>query len=242
MRKTKGFLIVSGALCLASAWTLFHVSENGTLPFFHQLNKAKEGQIRIACVGDSITYGYGVKGWPKNSYPAVLGTLLGDGYCVNNYGCSGRTAQPDGDFPYIAERIYQKSLTFRPDLVLLMLGTNDSKPYNWKGRGHFMAAIRGLVRTYRELPSHPAVWLLTLPPAFGSPVKFDVDPHVITAEICPALKALAEEENLPLIDLHTAFSGHLELFHDGVHPNVTGARLIAETVFQHLREYGRNEK
>lgn len=233
--------VVFGTIALLSAAALCYCAETGRLAFLHGLKKPKRGQVRVACVGDSITFGYGVKGWPQNNYPAVLGTLLGDGYCVNNYGCSGRTVQPDGDQPYTAERIYRKSLAYQPDLVLLMLGTNDSKPYNWKGRDRYMAAIRGLVRAYRELPSHPAVWLLTPPPAFGSPVKFDVDPHVITGEICPALQGLAEEEGLPLIDLHDAFREKPDLFHDGVHPDAAGARRIAETAFQQLQKYGRNE-
>lgn len=50
--------------------------------------EAKDGQIRIACVGDSTTYGHGISNWPKNNYPAILQNLLGEGYHVNNYGVS----------------------------------------------------------------------------------------------------------------------------------------------------------
>ena len=58
---------------------------------------AKDGQIKVACIGDSTTYGHGITGWPKNNYPAVLQNLLGESYHVNNYGVSSFAVQVDAD-------------------------------------------------------------------------------------------------------------------------------------------------
>src|SRR5271168_4090727 len=85
--------------------------------------------IRVACVGDSITFGAGVtKGWP---YPAQLGRMLGSGYDVRNFGVSGATLLRAGDKPYDKQKAFPAALAFKPDIVILMLGTNDTKPQNW---------------------------------------------------------------------------------------------------------------
>lgn len=229
----KPVLLISG-LSVLSAAVLCLQYEKGSLSFFHPEKKPMPGQKRIACVGDSITYGYGIPHWSRNHYPCILGKLLGDGYCVNNYGFSGRTVSPCGDLPYVGERLFRRSLEFQPDIVFLMLGTNDSKPYNWKGQGPFLQAYREIVRSYRETPSHPTVYILSPLPAFGAPVKFDINAITIAEDICPALKGLAGESDLTYIDLFRTFQGRPDLFPDGVHPNAAGARLIAETLFQQL--------
>ena len=212
--------------------------DRGALPL-HPLRRALPGQKRVACVGDSITYGYGVETWRKNNYPAVLGTLLDEGYCVNNFGFSGATASPFGDTPYTDESVYRQSLDFRPDLVLLMLGTNDTKPYNWKGEEHYLQSCRAILRAYRELSSRPELILLVPPPAWGlggAPVAFDISASLLSDALRPALRSLAAEENIRFLDIYSVFEGHPELFFDGVHPNAAGARLLAEAAYQAIKE------
>ncbi|MBR0353995.1 MAG: hypothetical protein IJK35_01350 [Oscillospiraceae bacterium] len=212
--------------------------DRGALPL-HPLRRALPGQKRVACVGDSITYGYGVESWRKNNYPAVLGTLLGEGYCVNNFGFSGATASSFGDTPYTEESVYRQSLAFRPDLVLLMLGTNDTKPYNWKGEEHYLRSCREILRAYRELSSRPELILLAPPPAWGlggAPVAFEISASLLSDALRPALRSLAAEENVRFLDVYGVLEGRPELFFDGVHPNAAGARLLAETVYQTIKE------
>ena len=98
---------------------------------------AKEDDIKIACVGDSVTYGHGVSSWVANNYPKQLDTLLGEGYCVNNYGHSGATVQGTGDQPYITYGEFPRSLQFDADIIIFMMGSNDSKPENWRGADAF---------------------------------------------------------------------------------------------------------
>lgn len=228
--------IVAAVLAVYITVLLISFHEKGMLTKIHNLKKAKKGQIKVACVGDSITYGsYHIT---KRHYPAVLSKLLGNGYCVNNFGFSGRTAMKDGDFPYTKEKIYKKSLAFNPDKVVIMFGTNDSKPYNWKGAERYKGDLLEIINSYKELPTSPEIYLLAPPPTWGldgNPVKFDIDAEVIANQIRTAVKEMCAECGFNLIDMYSVFEGKPELFQDGVHPNVKGAKLFAEIVYNRIR-------
>lgn len=187
-------------------------------------------------MGDSITYGNGIHGWHNKSYPAVLGNMLGKGYTVNNYGYPGCTAMYDGNRPYAATRLYKKSLAFNADIVIIMFGTNDSKPANWKGTGAFIKDYSSLIQSYMSLESAPSVYLLAPPPAFPyrGDVKFKINADIIATEIKAAVKILSQNFDLTLIDMHNVFAGKEELFSDGIHPNAAGAALFAQTVYAAL--------
>ena len=218
----------------AAGLSLRHYYKRGALSFAHPIRSPKPDDIRIACVGDSITYGYGVKPWPKASYPTRLGVLLGKGYCVNNFGFSGRTAGEHGEAPYTREKLFQKSLGFHPDIVILMLGTNDTKPISWKGAEAFCESLRRIIRAYQDLPENPTVLLVTPPPAFSS--AFGIDGGRLKHEVHQSVKTAAEAENTSFLDLFPALDGHPEWFFDGIHPNADGAKVIAETVFHCIKE------
>ena len=111
---------------------------------------AKDDQIKIACVGDSTTYGHAISGWPKNSYPSVLQNLLGDAYHVNNYGVSSFAVQESADRSYRTLPHYQESLAYDADYVVFMMGSNDSKPQNWKSADAFKADLLSLLDTYDD--------------------------------------------------------------------------------------------
>ncbi|MGN1202436.1 MAG: GDSL-type esterase/lipase family protein, partial [Eubacterium sp.] len=211
-------------------------SNNGFLALYHPQNKAKDNQLKVACVGDSITYGHGIKNWKNNNYPAVLGDMLGGGYAVNNYGSSGKAAQDDADQPYINEKVYSQSLEYEPDIVVIMLGSNDSKPENWHGREQFTADYEKLIKSYQELDSNPEIYIVLPPPAFevNGQVGYDIDADVIENEIIPAIKDIAKDMNIECIDNHTPFKSRSDLFSDGVHPNAEGARIFATTVYNKI--------
>lgn len=199
-------------------------------------------QTRIACVGDSITYGATIRDKSHDSYPAQLGTMLGRKYSVKNFGASGYTLQESCDRPYTSHKRYKKSLDFKPDVVLIMLGTNDTKPYNWISTEAFQDDYRQLILSYQELPSRPDVILMT--PASVFPENFNpAKPYKIRAgvagEAAKAVRELAKELGLPFIDIHEATASHPEFFlQDGVHPNELGAKAIARTVYEALKDWG----
>jgi len=232
--KKKGIIIsvstIAAALLIGAAVCLI-LANKGLLSAYHPQAQAKEGQMKIACVGDSITYGFGIDGWKRKNYPAQLQTMLGEGFCVKNYGYSGRTAQSTGDRPYINEKLYAQSKAFQPNIVIFMLGSNDSKAYNWN-KENFVKEYKALVESYVNLESKPTVYLMAPPPVFAvdGKVKYDIEQKTIANEIVPLTKEIAEELQLECIDLYEIFKGKENLFSDGCHPNAAGAKIIADTV------------
>lgn len=102
--------------------------------------------VKIACVGNSITYGAGIANREKNSYPAQLQYYLGENYEIRNFGQNGTTVLTQGDHPYVQTKVYKDSKEFLPDIVLIKLGTNDTKPQNWKYKEQFAKDYQALNR------------------------------------------------------------------------------------------------
>lgn len=184
---------------------------------------------RVACIGDSITEGAGVSNPATESYPAKLQRLLGADYEVRNYGVSGRTLLKKGDFPYWNELKYRQSRDWNPEVVIIKLGTNDSKPQNWRHSTNFVADFEELIASYTNLPSAPRIFLVTPCPVMGAGA-FSIRPAVVADEIVPMVRELAGRADHELIDLHTPMTGHAEWFPDTVHPNARGTAVMAALV------------
>lgn len=203
---------------------------------------AEPGTVKIACIGDSITFGALLKDRESNCYPARLEKLLGEGYSVRNFGINGHAAQKSADKPYSGHKHYKASADYEPDIVLIMLGTNDAADRNWKGIEPFIADYGALVAHYAALPSQPAVYMMTPPTQFSvenyTKVIIRMNNDRID-EITDAIKKLGEELKLPVIDINAATKTHPEFFcFDGLHPDAGGAKLIAETVYEALSSSG----
>lgn len=183
----------------------------------------------IAAVGDSITFGEGVgqARREQDSYPGQLQALLGPGYQVSNFGWIGATAQDTGDIPYKKTGAYEASLESNPNIVVIMLGANDSKAVNWDANG-YEAQLAELISLYRVLPSRPTVYVATPPVAFENAAG--IRPTVIAREIVPIVRTVGARTSTPVIDVHTATKPFPDYFPDGVHPDRDGAALIASTV------------
>ena len=188
--------------------------------------------IRVACVGDSITFGAGIQDREKQSYPAQLQQMLGEKWVVKNFGVSGATMLQAGDKPYQKENAWKEALTFKPDVLIVKLGTNDTKPQNWKHQAQFAADTQLVIAAFREANAKVKIYLCLPVPAF--PGRWGINEETISQGVIPTLKKVAAEAEVPLIDLHAALSQQAELFPDSVHPNAAGARRIAVEVFQTL--------
>ncbi len=189
--------------------------------------------VRIACVGDSITEGSGLSRPAVESYPARLQQLLGTNYIVRNYGVSGRTLLKKGDYPYWKEAYYTQSHNWYPDIVIIQLGTNDSKPYNWRYSTNFVADYEQLVASYTTLTNTLRVIVCTPCPVYGAGA-YDIRPGTVATNIAPEVRDLAARLGLGLIDLHTRLAGHSELFPDTVHPNSKGMSAMAAVMYSSL--------
>jgi len=182
-----------------------------------------ERKIKLACVGDSITQGSGTKG---NPYPKQLQELLGDKWEVGNFGVSGRTLMDKGDHPYTKEKKYQEALAMNPDVVIIKLGTNDTKPQNWKHKEDFYADYKKLVESFQALESKPRIFICRPVPVIGNGA-FNIKEEGIQEQI-PILDKIAEELNVGIIDMYAALKDSPELIPDKVHPNAEGAKKMAE--------------
>lgn len=189
--------------------------------------------VKVACIGNSITQGVGVKNMFQDSYPGILAQWLGKGYDVRNFGYSGRTMLMNGDRPYMKEQKYRDALAFQPDIVTIKLGTNDTKDINWPAHGHeFEQDMRTMVAAFQALPSHPAIYLCyPVPP---TKVQWTINDSTIVQHIIPIIDKIARDMQVKVIDLHTPLLPHPECFPDCVHPNEEGARRIATEIYRTL--------
>jgi lysophospholipase L1-like esterase len=192
-----------------------------------------QGTIRVACVGDSITFGAGVENREHNCYPVVLGKLLGSRFDVRNFGVSGATLLKNGDLSYWKLPQFEQVAAFAPQVIILALGTNDSKPQNWKYREQFAGDLRALIGHFGAWPSHPKIWVCLPPPVYET--KWGINEATVSGEIIPLIKEIAMEKKLPTIDLHEALSDRPEYFPDQIHPNATGTGMMAMTIYTALQ-------
>lgn len=215
----------------------FMLYMNGFTNIRHNTD-AKEGQIKVACVGDSVTYGHGIKNWPKNNYPALLGGMLGEKYNVGQFGESGLTVHPDGDQPYPQSEVHSLSVAYEADILVFMLGSNDSKPGNWKGADEFKEKYLSLLDSYLQSEKQPHVYLCTPATAYFPKgvteglTNYDIQPAVIE-EIVEIVLEVASERGYEIIDINTLTENRRDLFGiDNVHPNNEGAKAIATAVYE----------
>ncbi|MDF7799619.1 SGNH/GDSL hydrolase family protein [Pontiellaceae bacterium B1224] len=187
-----------------------------------------EDPVRVACVGDSITFGARIEDRETNSYPAQLGQLLGEGYEVKNFGQNGATLLKKGNNPYWKKPPFKPSHAFNPDIVIIKLGTNDSKPENWKHKDGFVADYLALIESYRALPCHPVVIICRPVPVYPDSKK--ITDKIVREEVIPAIDEVAKQANVEIIDLYAPLSNRPDLFPDDIHPNAEGAGIMAEII------------
>ena len=192
---------------------------------------AYKEKVRVACVGDSITFGSGVKDREVNNYPAQLGRMLGDKWEVRNFGVSGATMLRKGDKPYEKQKAYAEALAWKPDVVVIKLGTNDSKPQNWKHKDDFAADARTMVEAFQKVNEKVRVFVALPVPAY--PGNFGIRDEIVKEQL-PVLRRVAKETGAAVVDLYAALSEKKEMFPDKVHPNAEGATVIANTVYRAL--------
>ena len=177
--------------------------------------------IRVACVGDSITGDCG--------YPSDLQSLLGDNYTVGNFGVSGSTVLLNSWEPYMDQPAFKSAKASDPNIVIIMLGTNDDLMSLHQYSESFEHDYSELITSFQHLQSKPRIWIAFSPPIFSN--SSDLSPIYLTNTIIPDTQDLANKMNLPTINVYTAFGNHADYFKDGVHPNSVGASLIATEVY-----------
>lgn len=208
---------------------------NDLTSWLNHFQGPKENAVRVACIGNSITDGYGIGMSPVNGYPAVLQKKLGDGYQVKNFGVSARTMMNKGDLPYMNELAWRDAQAFNPNIVVIKLGTNDSKTHNWAhGADEFRQSMQAMIDTLKALPSKPKIYLCSPIPAFKD--SWTINDSVIVNGEMPIIKKLAKKNKCKFIDLHTSYTYGDMMLNDGIHPNAKGAAKMADIIFDAIEK------
>ncbi|MBC6366357.1 GDSL-type esterase/lipase family protein [Algoriphagus sp. AK58] len=202
------------------------------LALLASLSAFSQRPIKVAFVGNSITQGPGRDN--PDSYPLQVAALLGESYEVKNFGVSGRTLLKKGDYPYWNEPQFQQVKDFQPDVVVIKLGTNDSKPQNWAHKADFVKDYLDLIAEFRaHMPKDGKVYVVMPVPV--TRVNFGINPEVMNNEQRLMLMEIIQKSGAELIDLYTPLMDKPELLPDGVHPNTEGLRIMAAVVARRIR-------
>jgi acyl-CoA thioesterase-1 len=182
------------------------------------------GVIRVACVGDSLTQ--------STLYPYDLELLLGTAnYTVRNFGAGSTTVLLNTETPYMNTSVFQDALEFQPNIVIIMLGTNDAQPNLHEYNASFVANYVTLINAFQLLSSKPKIWIVLPPPIFSNQ-SGKISPEYFKLTLIPDIEQAANETNLPTIDVYSALVGYGDYFPDGIHPNKEGAKLIADKIYK----------
>lgn len=193
------------------------------------------GKTKVACVGNSVTFGYGLAHRDTDAYPVRLQQMLGDAYDVRNFGHSGATLLRHGHRPYHALPEYQAAIDFAADIVIIHLGLNDTDPRNWPQYGdEFVADYRALIDAFRTANAKAQIYLCVMTPIFHDHRRFDSGTREWHGLINARIRQIAATTGCGLIDLYTPLHCRPDLFPDALHPNAEGAAILARTVYSGL--------
>jgi lysophospholipase L1-like esterase len=210
-----GIAVLLLALSVAVIWIL-ESSETARL----------QGLTRVACLGDSIT--------EVSGYPNDLQSLLAANYTVENFGVTGATVLLDTDRPYLNQTAFQQANAFQPNVVVIMLGTNDARTNIYQSIKNFVSDYTKLITQVQTFKSKPKIWLIIPPPIFTN--NLSLNSTYLVDGVIPRIKTVASLEHLPLIDVYSALTAYPTYFPDGVHPNSEGAEIIASTIAMEISQ------
>ena len=192
-------------------------------------------KIKVACVGNSVTYGHGIENREKNSYPAQLQRMLGERYEVVNFGKSGATLLRRGHCPYNEQEECKAALDFAADRVVIHLGLNDTDPRDWPNyRDDFTKDYLTLIDAFRQANPKCEIWICRLTPISHRHTRFKSGTRDWYWQIQQNIEDIAVLAHTGLIDLHTELYDRPDLLPDALHPTAEGAGIIARTVYRAL--------
>lgn len=213
-----------GAILLALLW-LFSFSAVHAKP-------QNKPTIRVACVGNSITYGTGIEDREHFSYPVQLQKMLGDKYVVGNFGKPGATLLRHGHRPYFEQNEFKEAMRFKGDIVVIHLGINDTDPRNWPNyRDEFVTDYLALIDSLRSVNHNARFIIARMTPIAHRHPRFISGTKLWHTEIQQAIETVAKVSGAELIDFHAPLYPYPNLLPDAIHPNAEGAGILARTVY-----------
>lgn len=197
-------------------------------------------KIKVACIGNSVTYGMTHKNPAETSYPTQLQQLLGGEYEVRNFGHSGATLLSKGYRPYVSLPEYKAALEFAPDIAIIHLGLNDTDPRAWPNyRDEFYGDYMNIVKALRNKNPEVVVYICRMTPIFHWHRRFKSGTRDWYWQIQEVIEDIAKYEKFELIDLSRYMYHRPDLMPDALHPNEQGAGIIAGQVYSAItNDYG----
>ena len=196
---------------------------------------AAQEKVKVACVGNSVTYGYGHKNPAETSYPSQLQKMLGEGYEVRNFGHSGATLLSKGHRPYVNLPEYTAALQWKPDIVVIHLGLNDTDPRNWPNyRDDFFTDYTAIIDSFLNgnPDANAKIYICRMSPIFHWHRRFKSGTRDWYWQIQDEIGRIAQYNNgIELIDLSRYLYHRPDLMPDALHPNAEGAGIIAKQVY-----------
>ena len=188
--------------------------------------------VRVACVGNSITYGTGIADREHFSYPVQLQQMLGNGYVVGNFGKPGATLLNKGHRPYVEQPEFKEALRFKGDIAVIHLGINDTDPRNWPNyRDEFVKDYLSIMDSLRAANPKVRFILARMTPIADRHPRFQSGTKQWHDEIQTAIETVARVSGAELIDFHEPLYPYPNLLPDAIHPNPEGAGILAKTVY-----------
>ncbi len=188
-------------------------------------NQPNPNAIKVALVGDSITEG--------SRYPKDLGQLLGANYSVGNFGVGLATVNLGSVKPYMNQTAFSQAKAFMPDVVVILLGTNDAMPLYQPYLANFTDDYKELINAFQTLDSKPKIYLVMPPPIFND--SLGPTSSQLTQQVIPKVRQVANETGLPLIDFYSEFASHRGYSSDGVHLTFEGSQFVATKIYEAIK-------
>lgn len=193
----------------------------------------KAQPVKVACVGNSVTFGYGLENPEKESYPVQLQQLLGENYLVKNFGKSGATLLRKGHRPYNEQEEYKNAIAFAGDIIVIHLGLNDTDPRDWPNYGDdFIKDYLTLIQDFRTANPNCKIYICRMTPIGHNHWRFKSGTRDWYWKIQHCIETVAEQADCQLIDLQEILYHRPDLFPDALHPTKEGAGIIAQQVYE----------
>lgn len=196
-----------------------------TLSGFELLELRSPGPVRVACVGDSITIG--------TQYPLDLWADLGSGYIVGDFGVGGAAVAQSTGMGYLHLAGLEVAKGFQPDIVVIMLGTNDAYTYLKENSTEFTSDYLTIIGEFQSLAKKPTIYLVEPIPIYTNSIS--LSDQILTQRVIPDIQQVAAQTGLQVIDAHTPLLNHPELYLDGVHPTADGAKVLADAIYTGIK-------
>jgi alpha-L-fucosidase 2 len=183
--------------------------------------------IIIGCIGDSNTYGAGASDRNKYAWPIQIRDMIGNDYSTVNLGKSGALMMNGFTDSWTNSSYYTQNKSLNPQIILIALGTNDSKDGYWDPT-KFETSYSALIDEFKQYTSHPKIYMISPIKAYSS--NWSINDETIRNAVIPKMKEISLKYGLDYIDTYVVTNNMAALVPDGIHPNDEGLKIIARKV------------